>query len=121
MRKILSVAILTLVCSFTFAQTSPETTSLVKESNFITNKVKGEFNFQMPVGTSVEKINKTAKYYTEYFTVTYDSKTRNAKIQMIQENMRGVVLRFLVSNDIKTISYNDEEYEVEKFVGNFIQ
>lgn len=121
MKKILSVAILSLICSFTFAQTSPEKTSVVQEANFISNKNKGEFNFQMPVGTSVEKIDKTAKYYTEYFTVTYDSKTRNAKIQIIQENMRGVVLRFLISNDIQTISYNNEEYEVDKFVRNFIQ
>ena len=121
MKKIVSIALLSLVCSFSFAQSSPKTTSVVNESTFVANKTKGVFNFQMPEGTSAEKITKTANYYTAYFTVKYDAKTRMANITMIQDNMRGVVVRFLISNEINTISYDGKEYEVEKFVGNFVQ
>lgn len=121
MKKIVSIALLSFVCSFSYAQTSPKTTSLVQEESFVSNKVKGEFIFQMPEGTSAAKINETAKYYTDYFNVQYDEKSRIASISMIQENMRGVILRFLIANEIKTISYGGKEYEVEKFAGNFIQ
>ena len=121
MKKIVSIALLSIICSFSFAQSNPKSTSTVKEETFIANKAKGVYNFQMPEGTSVDKVTKTAGYYVDYFTVKYDSKTRMAQITMIQENMQGVILRFLLSNDIETIAYNGEEYEVEKFVGNFIQ
>lgn len=121
MKKIITVAILSLICNFTFAQSSPKTTAVVKESSFVANKVNGEFNFQMPEGTSPENIVKTANYYTAYFTVKYDLKSRIANIKMVEENSNGVILRFLISNDIKTISYDGKEYEVENFVGNFVQ
>ncbi|MDD2983492.1 MAG: hypothetical protein PHQ74_08890 [Crocinitomicaceae bacterium] len=121
MKKIVSIALLSIVCSFSYAQTSSQTTSIVKESNFVANKVKGEFNFQMPEGTSEEKIAKTANYYTEYFTVKYNPKTRMANIVMLQDKMRGVVVRFLISNEIKTVSYDGKEYDVETFVRNFVQ
>ncbi len=121
MKKIVTIAILSLICNLTFAQSTPETTAFVKESDFVANKIKGEFNFQMPEGTSIEKINQTANYYTSYFTVKYDSKTRIAKIQTIADKANGIILRFLISNEIKTISYDGKVYEVEKFAGNFIQ
>ncbi len=121
MKKIVSIALLSLICSFSYAQTESKTTSVVQEENFVSNKVKGEFNFEMPEGTSAAKINETAKYYTEYFRVQYDTKTRIARVFDVQENMQGVILRFLISNDIDTISYNGKEYGVEKFVANFVQ
>jgi hypothetical protein len=121
MKKLVSIALLSLVCSFSYAQTSPQTTSVVKESNFVANKVKGEFNFQMPEGTAVDKINHTANYYKEYFTVKYTEKTRMANIVMLQDNTRAVIVRFLISNEIKTISYDGKDYDVELFVKNFIQ
>lgn len=121
MKKIISIALLSLICSFSFAQTSAENTSIVQEKNFASNKAKGEFIFQMPEGTSAETINTTAKNYVDYFNVNYDAKTRIAHISMIQEKTEGVILRFLISNEIKTISYDGKEYDAEKFVGNFIQ
>ena len=121
MKKIVSIVALSLVCSFSFAQSSPETTSTVQEKTFISNKTKGEYNFQMPEGTSEQKITETANYYVNYFTVNYDSKTRIANITMVQEKMAGVIFRFLLSNEIETILYDGKEYKAEKFVGDFVQ
>ena len=121
MKKIVSIALFSLICSISFAQSNPKTTSIVKEDTFIANKTKGVYNFQMPEGTSADKVKETANYYINYFTVNYDSKTRIANITMVQEKMAGVIFRFLLSNEIETILYDGKEYKAEKFVGDFVQ
>jgi hypothetical protein len=88
------------------------------------SKTEGVFNFSFDSGFSIDDINKTAKYYTNYFTVT-PVKTENGinvTIKLVEDNemARRVVNRFFVSLEVKEINVNGTMIPVEKFVTKYV-
>lgn len=102
------------------APAAPAQDSKAKIENaekFAANKAKGLYEFQLPAGTTAESVKKTSSYYTQYFTVNYDAKTRNAKLSLLQtdEKAKHVIVRFLVSNNVKEITMGGKDYTTEEF------
>ena len=71
----------------------------------------------------VDEINRTSQYYVDYFTVDYNESTKNAKISMIDNSPEGrrVVTRFLLSNKVSVIIFNENEYKITEFYDNFLK
>lgn len=89
-----------------------------------TSKSTGIFNFSFDSNYSIEDINKTANYYTNYFTVT-PVKTESGitvKISLVDDNemARRVITRFFVSLEIKTINVNGTEVKLDEFIKKYV-
>ena len=88
------------------------------------SKTEGVFNFSFDSEFTLEEINKTAKYYTSYFTVT-PVKTENGinvTIKLVDDNemARRVVNRFFVSLEVKEINVNGTKVPTEQFVTKYV-
>jgi len=88
------------------------------------SKTEGVFNFSFDSEFTLDEINKTAKYYTSYFTVT-PVKTEsgiNVTIKLVEDNemARRVVNRFFVSLEVKEINVNGTKIPTEQFVTKYV-
>ena len=98
--------------------------ALVKSKlEILKSKENGSYVFTLPKGTTKEKVEQSAKYYTIYFNVIFDEKTFEAKINMItnDEKSRHVICRFLVSNEIEIINMEGQEFVVEEFYKQYMK
>jgi len=88
------------------------------------SKTTGVFNFSFDSSFSIEDINKTANYYTSYFTVkpVKTDKTIEVKINLVDDNpmARRVITRFFVSLNIKTISVNGKDIQIDEFIKTYV-
>jgi hypothetical protein len=121
MKKISIFLIITLLTISTFAN---GVVTYNDASTAEKSKTEGVFNFSFDSNFTLEDINKTAKYYTNYFTVT-PVKTENGinvTIKIVEDNemARRVVNRFFVSLEVKEVDVNGTMIPVEKFVTKFI-
>lgn len=93
------------------------------KSEMAKGKENGNFTFVMPVGLTPEDVAQSAKYYTHYFTVDYDSSSRAAKIVMIvnDEKSRSVIVRFLISNNVQTVDVEGIMVSVYDFFENYLK
>ncbi len=121
MKKILGLVLGMLLTVTTFAGNGVTYTSNSADGKA---KIEGVFTFDFDKDFTVEQINKTAKYYTSYFTVT-PVKTENGikvTIKLVEDNemARRVVNRFFVSLEVKEISVGDKNLPVEDFVSKYV-
>lgn len=113
----LSVFVLTF--GLAFAQTasiSGDEASLAKQVE------SGSFEIQMPESTSAEDMNKSAEYYVDYFTVDFNAESKVAAINMVDNtaSSRRVINRLLLSNGVRTIAFNGEEFSINEFYDKFL-
>ncbi|MEO9532825.1 MAG: hypothetical protein ABJG68_17525 [Crocinitomicaceae bacterium] len=83
-----------------------------------------EFNFTMDSNFSLDDINSTAAFYTDYFTVTTaengEGHTVTFTLAQDDEMSRRVITRFFVSLEVTEIDVNGEHMEVNHFVMTYI-
>jgi len=88
------------------------------------SKTSGVFNFTFDANYSIADINKTANYYTNYFTVTpvKTEKEITVTISLVDDSemARRVVTRFFVSLSIKTINVNGTKVMLDEFIKSYI-
>ncbi|PKR79871.1 hypothetical protein CW751_13025 [Brumimicrobium salinarum] len=79
--------------------------------------------FIMPADVSKDIVEKSAQYYTDYFSVDFDESSQKAKLTFIegQENNRRVITRFLLSSKVRTIRFEEKEYTIMEFYANFLE
>lgn len=112
-----------LVFVLTFGLAFAQTASISGDEATIAKQVEiGSFEIQMPESTSAEDLNKSAEYYVDYFTVKYDDKSKVASIKMVDNtpSSRRVINRLLLSNGVRTIAFNGEEYSINEFYDNYL-
>jgi hypothetical protein len=109
--------------SVSLAQDSNGIAVAPTKSEIAKGKESGSFKFVMPEGTTIEDVTQSAKYYTHYFTVDYDSATRSAKIKMVSndEKSRSVIVRFLVSNNVQTVDVEGSMVSVYDFFEKYLK
>lgn len=78
---------------------------------------KKEFTFIIEPSPSIEEINNTSRYYTEYFSTTYNIDKGQISIKIIKDEdvSYKIITRFLISNNIKNFNYKNETYKSEDF------
>ncbi len=86
------------------------------------SKTNGVYIFIMP-DRSAEDIEKGAKYYTHYFTVSFDDDTDKATITLSEndERSRMVLSRFLIASGFRYVQVGEEKMEVSNFAGKFLR
>jgi hypothetical protein len=104
---------------FSFAQNA-----VVKgnESTLSAQVEKGVIEIIMPASASAEKVNSSAEYYVDYFSVNYNADSRVAKISMKENtpDARRVINRLLLSNGVRIIEFSGQEYSINKFYEEFL-
>lgn len=93
------------------------------KSELAQSKTNGKYAFTLPSGTSSEKVQQNAKYYTNYFTVEYAAATNIASITMVtnDERSRHVICRFLIASGVDKINVDGTELPVEEFYTNYLK
>lgn len=119
MKNIITLFTFVLTIGFGFAQTA----SISGDEAKIAEQVeKGEFKIEMPESTSAEDVRKSAEYYVDYFTVEFDEDSKVASINMVDNtpSSRRVINRLLLSNGVRTIAFNGEEYSINEFYDEYL-
>lgn len=121
MKKILGLATGLLLTAATFAQSGVTFTDATDGYNKLTAK---EFHFVFDNDVTLEKINTNSTYYTDYYTVTatQGASTIDVVITLKEdtEMARRVVSRFFVSLEIRQITVNGKEYEIQEFTSTYL-
>ena len=123
MKKFLTIVLAVFLGGTAFAQEAPAKAKVESAEKFAADKRNGKFEFQLPETATAENVKKTAAYYTQYFTVNFDQKTKKAKLTMLQtdEKSKHVIVRFLVSNDVKEVTMDGKDYKTEEFFQQYIR
>lgn len=117
MKKIVTILFTALLGSAVYAQDATITANVKSATEFQAGKKAGKFEFQLPATVTAETVKKSANYYTQYFTVDFNEKTRKAVITMVQndEQARHVIVRFMISSGIDSISMGGTVYTLDDF------
>jgi hypothetical protein len=88
-----------------------------------TSVKEGVFTFNLPDNVTAEEIERTQKYYVDYFTVDFDASSKLLTVKMVDNSpeSRRVVTRLLVSNGISEIEFNGNNYRVTEFYDLFMR
>lgn len=120
MKKLITI-LASLVLSFgLFAQNAKVEGN---EEAFKENVAAGNIEIIFPENTEASDIEKSSEYYVDYFTVNYNAETRLAKIEMVENtsDARRVINRLLLSNGVRTIDFNGEDYSISDFYSKFLE
>lgn len=114
------------VFAFSFAYSQDHKATFTSNpSEYQENKAKGIYLFSVDADEyTVEKINKSASYYTKHFNVTTKKADGKIAIQVVlkgvnQEN-RNIVKRFFVALEIKEVIYKNESFKTQDFTEKYL-
>lgn len=96
----------------------------VKSAQDVTGiKETGEGTIYLPAGLDAIEVQNKAKYYTMYFTITYSPSDGETRIVMVEnsERSRGVIRRFLVANELRTVFISGETLDLDSFFAAYIK
>lgn len=116
MKKLFAFLLILCISSFSFGQEN-QATAKGNETSFKEQVAKGVITFTLPAASTAESVKKNSAYYTKFFTVDFDATSKNAVISMIDntEESRHVIVRFLISNKVRTVKLGNTEYTVSEF------
>lgn len=123
MKKLLTMCLLIFAGGMVHAQESTPVAKVESAQKMAEFKQAGKYEFELPASATAEEVKKTATYYTQYFTVRFDDKTKKATLTLTaNESMnRQVMERFLISNKVREISMDGETYKVQEFFNKFVR
>lgn len=121
MKKILGLAVGVLLSFATFAQSGVAFSDSHDGYNKATTQ---SFHFTFPSSISIDQINKSAAFYTAYFTVTPTTAANgtNVEIKLVEDNemSRRVMTRFFVSLEVQDISVNGNSIVLADFMTTYV-
>lgn len=120
MKKLILLFAIMIFAGIGFAQTAVVSgTSATLKKNLSENFVE----FKMPSEVTTEVVDKSAQYYTDYFTVDFKPETKVARINILdqEEQARRVISRFLLSTGVRTVSFEGKDYTIMEFYANFLE
>jgi hypothetical protein len=87
------------------------------------SKISGSYEFTLSQKTKEEDVTKAASYYPGFFTVSYNSSTHVASIEMVEnnENSRRVLLRFLSSIRCQKIQVEGQSLFIHEFYDDYLK
>lgn len=102
MKSVLAVLVFFVAVNYSFAQER----AIVKNKIELTSiKSSGEGSIILPANMTNDLVQAKAKYYTHYFSVEFNEKSKVAAIKMVEntERSRAVIVRFLAACDVNEI------------------
>ncbi|HLW30313.1 MAG TPA: hypothetical protein VKX29_05605 [Brumimicrobium sp.] len=117
--------IITLISIITLAFGSFAQIANVEGSKDALNKsLSANFiEFVMPKDVTAENINKSAQFYTDYFTVEYNADNKVARVNLLNSDGTGrrVITRFLLSTGVRGVNFDGQDYSIMEFYTNFLE
>jgi hypothetical protein len=117
----------TLMFLFGFATISfaQEATEIVMTEGAVEleySKKDGAYTFILN-GKAEADINKSANYYTNYFTLKFDESSQLVNLVMVDntERSRAVIVRFLVSSGVRHANVDGKVISINDFMMNYLQ
>jgi hypothetical protein len=120
MKKLITI-LATLVLSFSLFSQNAKVEG--DEASLKKDVASGNIEIIFPESAKAEDIEKSAQYYVDYFTVDYNAESRLAKINMVDNTpqSRRVINRLLLSNNVRSIDFNGENYSINDFYAKFLE
>lgn len=96
--------------------------SVSEEAVFEQSVIDGVISITLPANVTAEDVAKYSKYYTPYFTTTFDAQSHNVIFTMVNNDVksRRVIMRFLGACKIQTVKVEDESYLVHELYETFL-
>ena len=109
--------------SFGFSQEVSNTAGTNGATELMSSKKTGEYVFQLPEGVTAEDVKKSSAYYTHYFTVSFDAKSHEASIHMVENTSKNrfVIARFLTACGIKFVQVDNDALEFHAFIEEYLK
>lgn len=107
-----------MLVSFASNAQEPSELATSKGADALTkSKSSGEYVFTLPSTVSREDVEKSSKYYTHYFTVSFDAGSHDATVSMVSNDgkSRYVIARFLTSCGVRFIKVDGNNLSLEVF------
>jgi len=123
MKNLICIAIVLFGCTISvFAQESSQIAITQTAQELVNSKRTGDYSFQLPTSVSQETATSNAKYYTHYFTVTFDNDSHTAKLKMLQNGPkdRFVMVRYLTSCGVKYVKVGSEILKLDEFANDHL-
>jgi len=120
-RYLISLIVLLACTHFTAQQQSINT--VFSSEEMLKEAKSGHFQWVFSAQTTQEEITNLAKYYTTFFTYTFNSDSKIVDVYPVvdSEDTRRVMLRFLGANQIKEIKVGEVSYELYVFYEKFMK
>jgi hypothetical protein len=76
----------------------------------------------LPSSITAEDVSKYSKYYTPYFTTSFDAPSHKVIFTMVNNDVksRRVIMRFLGSTKIQTVKVEEKSYLVHELYEAFL-
>lgn len=118
-----TIAAVALIAFTGVSQEKINTAQTEGNTELLKSKKSREYSFVMPHEISTERVEKSAKYYTSYFSVNYNPETREASIQMNEERTKGemVMGRFLSSCGVRFLKVDDKNITLDEFMNSYLR
>jgi hypothetical protein len=120
MKKLITI-LASVILSFSLFSQNAEVTG--DEASLKKGVAAGNIEIVFPESANAEDIKKSSQYYVDYFTVDYNAETRLAKIKMVDNTSqsRRVINRLLLSNNVRAIDFNGENYSINDFYSKYLE
>lgn len=117
---------LTAIAALTFTGISQErTNTATSEGNteLLESKTSRSYTYTLPHEITEKRVKTSADYYTKYFTVAYDTETREAIITMNASHEKGEMImgRFLSSCGVRYVKVDDKEITLDEFMKVYLK
>lgn len=105
------------------AQEAREIAGSKGKSELTNSKSNGVYTFTMPSGVTKEDVEKNAKYYTHYFTISYDESSKTATVNMVnnQAKNRLVIARFLTACGLRYVNVDNSMISIDEFIKTYLE
>jgi hypothetical protein len=120
MKKLIILFAILIFAGVGFAQTATVSgTAVTLKKNLSEDFVE----FKLPSEVTNDVVEKSAQYYTDYFTVDFNDKTKIARVNLLNqdEQAKRVISRFLLSIGVRTVSFEAKDYTIMEFYSNFLE
>ncbi len=107
---------------FTFLAFSQEAVFSSSES-LRSSLASGTIVMILPDNVTADNVRKYSKYYTPYFTTSFDRETHEVTFNMVQNDAksRRVIIRFLSANGVQFVKIGEGSIPLSNFYDSYLK
>ena len=124
MKRLIYTLFAVMLVSFASNAQEPAELAVSKGNDaLVKSKSSGEYVFTLPSTVSKEDVEKSAKYYTHYFTVSFDGGSHDASVVLVnnEPKSRYVIARFLSSCGVRFIKVDGKNMGLDDFSNTYFK
>ena len=91
--------------------------------NFRSSVTSGSIVMFLPDNVTTEEVQKYSKYYTSYFTTSFDQEAHKVTFNMVQNDAksRRVIIRFLSANGVQFVKIGEGTLPLSNFYSTYLK